>query len=150
MRKLYLFSRSAVKEEKLDSSRLRGNFLFIHTFFWRGRGWGGGGGEGGTLIPLRQTILFCFFFMGREEHWCLYAKPETSFTSSIRHFRNEKATGAEIHPAVVSGIVSRDVPVSHWAVFFPVTVPEVFAKVNSSQFLFLKRRIRWIFRSCAN
>ena len=56
MRKLYLFSRSAVKEEKLDSSRLRGNFLFIHTFFLRGIG--GGGGEGGTLIPLRQTILF--------------------------------------------------------------------------------------------
>ena len=43
MRKLYLFSRSAVKEEKLDSSRLRGNFLFIHTFFLRGIG--GGGGE---------------------------------------------------------------------------------------------------------
>ena len=146
MRKLYLFSRSAVKEEKLDSSRLRGNFLFIHTFFWRGRG--GGGREEHLYLYAKP---FCFvFFMGREEHWCLYAKPETSFTSSIRHIRNEKATGAEIHPAVVSGIVSRDVPVSHWAVFFPVTVPEVFAKVNSSEFLFLKRRIRWIFRSCAN
>ena len=60
MRKLYLFSRSAVKEEKLDSSRLRGNILFIHTFFE-----GGGGGEGGTLIPLRQTILF-FFLLGER------------------------------------------------------------------------------------
>ena len=46
----------------------------------------------------------------------LYAKPETNFTSSIRHIRNETATGAEIRAAVVSGIVSRDVPVSHWAV----------------------------------
>ena len=59
MRKLYLFSRSAVKEEKLDSSRLRGNFLFIHTFFLRGGE--GEGGEGGTLIPLRQTILLFFY-----------------------------------------------------------------------------------------
>jgi len=36
MKKLYLFSRSAVKEEKLDSSRLRGNFfsfLFSFSFF---------------------------------------------------------------------------------------------------------------------
>ena len=70
MRKLYLFSRSTVKEEKLDSSRLRGNFLFIHTFFLRGMGGGGEGvrgrnidtstpnhsvffyGERGTLMPL--------------------------------------------------------------------------------------------------
>ena len=76
MRKLYLFSRSAVKEEKLDSSRLRGNILFIHTFF-EGRGAG---------QPLGS--------------------------------------------------------------FVPVTVPEVFAKANSSQFPFLRRRIRLIFRSC--
>ena len=94
------------------------------------------------MIPLRQTILFFFFLCGERNTNASYAKPETNFTSSIHHIRNEKATGAEIRPAVVSGIVSRDVPVSHWAVFFPVTVPEVFAKVNSSQFLFLKRRIR--------
>ena len=38
----------------------------------------------------------------------------------------------------VSGIVTRDVPVSYWPIFFfalaLVTVPEVFAKVNSAQF----------------
>ena len=41
--------------------------------------------------------------------------------------------------ASVSGIVTRDVPVSYWPIFFffalaLVTVPEVFAKVNSTQF----------------
>ena len=38
----------------------------------------------------------------------------------------------------VSGIVTRDVPVSYWPIVFfalaLVTVPEVFAKVNSAQF----------------
>ena len=146
MRKLYLFSRSAVKEEKLDSSRLRGNILFIHTFFEGGGG--GGGGEHGYLY----AKPFCFFFFGREEHRCLYAKPETNFTSSIPHFRKEKATGAEIRPAVVIGIVSRDVGRAGQPLgsFVPVTVPEVFAKANSSQFPFLRRRIRLIFRSCPN
>ena len=42
---------------------------------------------------------------------------------STRHFRNKKETGAEMHPAIVSGIVTGDAPVS-----------EVFAKVNSAQF----------------
>ena len=45
MRKLYLFSRSAVKEEKLDSSRLRGNFLFIFSFILFFEEGGGGRGE---------------------------------------------------------------------------------------------------------
>ena len=33
--------------------------------------------------------------------------------------------------AIVSGIVTKNVPVSYWPFFL---VPEVFAKVNSSQF----------------
>ena len=40
-------------------------------------------------------------------------------------------------PAIVSGIVTGDTPVSYWPIFFPVvteTVPEVFAKLNSAQF----------------
>ena len=88
--------------------------FFSFILFFEG---GGGGGRGRNIDTSTPNHFVLFFFMGREEHWCLYAKPETSFTSSIRHIRNEKATGAEIHPAVVSGIVSRDVPVSHWAVF---------------------------------
>ena len=40
-------------------------------------------------------------------------------------------------PAVVSGIVTGDVPVSDWPIFSPslVTVPEAFARANSAQFL---------------
>ena len=55
----------------------------------------------------------------------------------IRHFRNEKETGAEMLPAIVSGIVPGNGPVSYWPFFFHVsivTVPEVFVNVNSAQF----------------
>ena len=38
----------------------------------------------------------------------------------IRHFRNEKGTGAEIRPAIVSGIATGDAAVSYWPIFFPV------------------------------
>ena len=34
-------------------------------------------------------------------------------------FRNEKGTGAEMGRAIVSGIVTGDVPVSYWPIFFP-------------------------------
>ena len=39
-------------------------------------------------------------------------------------------------PAIVSGIVTGDAPVSYWPNFLPslVTLPGVFAKVNSTQF----------------
>ena len=50
----------------------------------------------------------------------------------IRYFRDEIETGAEIRVAIVSGIVTRDAPVSYWPIFFHA--PEVFAKVNSDQF----------------
>ena len=36
----------------------------------------------------------------------------------IRHFRNAKGTGAEMSPAIVSGIATVDAPVSYWS-FFP-------------------------------
>ena len=35
----------------------------------------------------------------------------------IRHYRNGKRTGAEMRPAVVSGIVTGGVPVSYWLIF---------------------------------
>ena len=53
--------------------------------------------------------------------------------------RRKLYIGAEMHPMVVSGIITLtgDVPVSYWPIFFPVpsarTFPEVFAKVNSAQ-----------------
>ena len=42
----------------------------------------------------------------------------------MRHFRNERKTGAEMYPVIVSGIVIGDAPVSYW----PILFPEVFAK----------------------
>ena len=48
------------------------------------------------------------------------------------HSPQVKGTGAEMHPALVSGIVSRDSLVSYWSIFVvssQVTDPEVFAKV---------------------
>ena len=41
----------------------------------------------------------------------------------IRHFRNEKRTGAEIRPEVVSGIDTGGggALVSYWSVVFPVS-----------------------------
>ena len=53
----------------------------------------------------------------------------------MRHFRNDKGTGAEMPPANVSGIVTRDSFVSYWP-DFPVslvTIPKDFAKVNLAQ-----------------
>lgn len=43
-----------------------------------------------------------------------------------------------MHPAVVSEIVTDDVSVSCWPIIspFPITVPQVLAKVNLAQLLF--------------
>ena len=63
----------------------------------------------------------------------------------ICHFRNEKGSGAEMPPAIVSGMVTRDTLLSYWPIFSLslATVPEGFANVNSVQFPspFLKWRI---------
>ena len=36
--------------------------------------------------------------------------------SAIRHFRSNKGTGAEMCPAIVSGMVTGDAPVSYWPI----------------------------------
>ena len=36
------------------------------------------------------------------------------------HVKNEKATGAEMRPAIVPGIVTENALVSYWPNFFPV------------------------------
>lgn len=54
----------------------------------------------------------------------------------FHHFRNKKATGAEMPRAIVSGIVAGEAPVSYWP-FFRASleaVPEVFEKLNPVQF----------------
>jgi len=35
----------------------------------------------------------------------------------VRHLRNERGTGAETRPAIVSGIVTGDAPLSYWPIF---------------------------------
>ena len=46
---------------------------------------------------------------------------------------HEKGTGAKIHPAIVCGIDTGDLPLSYWPIFLLslVTVPEVFASFFS-------------------
>ena len=55
--------------------------------------------------------------------------------SNICHIRFEDGTGAETCPAIASGMVTCDAPISYWTIFsfYLVTVPEVFPKVNLSQ-----------------
>ena len=57
-------------------------------------------------------------------------------TEFIVHFRNEKGGEAEMRLAIVCGMVTGEAPVSYWPISPPalVTVPEIFAKVNSTQF----------------
>ena len=61
--------------------------------------------------------------------------PIIPLKKAIGQFRSEKRTGAEMRPAIVSGSVTGDAPVSYWPVL--EIVPELFAKVNSAQFPFL-------------
>ena len=58
------------------------------------------------------------------------------FRVSIHHLRYEKRNGNEMRPAMVSGIVTEDAPVSYWPTFSLslVTVPEVLATVNPGHF----------------
>ena len=58
--------------------------------------------------------------------------PKIPLKKAIGHFRNDRGTGAEMRPAIVSGSVTGDTPVSYWPVL--EIVPELFAKANSSQF----------------
>ena len=54
--------------------------------------------------------------------------PIIPLKKAIGHFRNEKGTGAEIRPEIVSENVTGDAPVSCWSVLEIVPV----AKVNSA------------------
>ena len=57
--------------------------------------------------------------------------PNIPSKKAIGHFRNERGTEAEMRPAIVSGSVTGDTPVSYWPVL--EIVPELFANVNSAQ-----------------
>ena len=63
---------------------------------------------------------------------------EARVNFSFRHFRIEKGTGTKMCPAMVPKIVTRDVPISYWPIFFSLflgRVAEVFAKCSSAQCL---------------
>ena len=57
-----------------------------------------------------------------------YLRQENLFTG---YLTNEKQTGAEMRPEIVSGIVTA-LPFSYWPIFSMslLTIPEVFAAVN--------------------
>ena len=76
---------------------------------------------------VKTLSLFLFFFMPVAMRLA---------TAVLTTFRNENGAGTEILPAIVSGIVAWDAPVSYWPIFFfvPGTVPEVCAKINLTQF----------------
>ena len=78
-----------------------------------------------------STFLYNVSALGRIE-----TTGFRNFAPVIRHFRKKKGTGAEMRPAIDSGIVTDDAPVSYWPIFSQSleTVPEVFAKVNSANF----------------
>ena len=63
-------------------------------------------------------------------------QPKQPRKNQITFAPSEAKTGAELCPAIVCRIVTGNVPVSYWPIFFPVllTIPEVFAKVNSFYF----------------
>ena len=57
--------------------------------------------------------------------------------STRHHLINEKGTGAEMCPAIVSGIVTGNTKVSYWSVFVPVSSNNprsLCEKKNSAQF----------------
>ena len=61
---------------------------------------------------------------------------------SIRYFRNEKETGEEMSPAIVSGIVTGDAPFSYWPVFsrFHSNSPRsLLQKLTRSSFFLLSK-----------
>ena len=59
--------------------------------------------------------------------------PDVSvYCFAIRYFSNEMATGADMRPAIVSGMVTEEAQISYWPIFSLSleTFPEVFANVN--------------------
>ena len=75
--------------------------------------------KGLFFFPLCSSL---FFFIGRRYPW------------STNSPQNEKKPWADLTFAKTFGIVTGDVLVSYWSIFSlsSVTVPEVFAKVNSA------------------
>ena len=64
---------------------------------------------------------------------------------TIRHFKSEWGTGAELRPEIVSWIVTDDAPVSYWPIcsLFPVTLRGLCeSQLVPVSFSFLKWRMK--------
>ena len=86
-----------------------------------------------VLTPFPSSI----FPEGRWGRVCTQAMLIVFFLT-ISHLSNEEGTGAEMRPALSSGIVngSGNRPLANFPLSL-VTIPKVFAKVNSALFLYL-------------
>ena len=98
-----------------------------------------------SLIPVTGKKKWFVQIVNTIPKWTLLTREPTGFP--IRYFRNDKKkinnkkikkkkTGAEMRPAIGSGIATGDAPVSYWPIFSLslVRVPEAFMKVKSAKF----------------
>ena len=60
-----------------------------------------------------------FYIKGRELNLVLIKSPGGTRKWPIRHLSKEKWTETERRPAIVSGMVTGDAPVSYWQIVFP-------------------------------
>ena len=79
-----------------------------------------------TIWRHLRLYVFSFktYFTGQADCWKTLECTIDTFTTgkSIYHFRNEKRTGAEMRPAIKSGILTTDAPLSYWPMCFPVPI----------------------------
>ena len=86
-------------------------------------------GENYRKVPFKRqkTCVILIVPSGSNSLHIPYASPPPP---SPPPFWNEKGTGAEMGPAFVSGIVTSDVSVSYWPIFFPFS-RKLFGRVSS-------------------
>ena len=68
-------------------------------------------GRQGQLQPHISSITFKGISLGNE-----VAERDCLGRFFIRHLKGEKGTGAEMGPAIVSGIVTGDTPIIYWPI----------------------------------
>ena len=88
-----------------------------------------------AVFCLQMSRWTCDFFKAtklgscdKHPEYCLGLNVNMCLCA-IFHYRNERGTGAEMYPAVVSGIVTGDAPISYWPIFF--SLPLVTVNQNS-------------------
>ena len=74
------------------------------------------------------TCKYIFYFLSGLT---LFSSGRTYHFRPIRHFRNQKETGTEVLPAIVSGIVTAYVSVSYQGPYNPITPMSVKASLKN-------------------